>query len=206
MSYRAPRIHPRIASRHPAGFTYLAVLFAIVVMGVVLAGAGQVWSTAAKRERERELLFIGNQFRQAIGRYYESSPGAKQYPAKLEELLEDRRFPKPQRYLRKMYVDPMTGRAEWGLVKAGDRITGVYSLSEDTPLKSGNFSKLDNEFAQRSRYADWRFIYRADAASPANQPEVVVVRDSADKRATDVGTGIAADAVRLIEDTPERKK
>lgn len=147
------------------GFTYLGLLFAVAVMGVVLAGAGQVWHTAAKREKERELLFIGNQYRQAIGRYYEASSGAKQYPAKLEELIEDKRFPKPQRHLRKLYTDPMSGRADWGLVVAAGRITGVYSLSEDVPLKTGNFAKLDAEFAQRTRYADWRFVHRPDAVS-----------------------------------------
>lgn len=136
-------------------------------MGVVLAGAGQVWHTGAKREKERELLFVGNQYRQAIGRYYEASPGAKQYPAKLDELIEDKRFPKSQRHLRQLYADPMTGRAEWGLVRAAGRITGVYSLSEETPLKTGNFAKLDAEFAQRTRYADWRFVHRPDAASAA---------------------------------------
>ncbi len=132
-------------------------------MGVVLAGAGQVWHTAAKREKERELLFVGNQYRQALGRYYEASPGAKQYPAKLEELVEDKRFPKPQRHLRKLYADPMTGHAKWGLVLAAGRITGVHSLSEDVPLKTGNFAKVDAEFAQRTRYVDWRFVHRPDA-------------------------------------------
>ena len=36
-----------------------------------LAGAGQLWRTEAQREKEKELMFIGEQFRLAIGSYYE---------------------------------------------------------------------------------------------------------------------------------------
>ena len=35
-------------------------------MGVALAGTGMVWHTQVRREKERELLFVGNQFRRAI--------------------------------------------------------------------------------------------------------------------------------------------
>ena len=46
----------RMGAPNQAGFTYLAALFLILVMGVVLAAIGQVWSTAQQRENERELL------------------------------------------------------------------------------------------------------------------------------------------------------
>lgn len=156
---------PTGSPRGGGGFTYLALLFAIAVMGVVMAGAGQVWHAAAKREKERELLFVGNQFREAIGRYYESSPGAKQFPAKLEDLVEDKRFPKSKRHLRKVYVDPVTGTRQWGLVQEQGRITGVFSLSTEPPLKTGNFeSKADEPFAAAKSYKDWRFVFRAGSA------------------------------------------
>jgi type II secretory pathway pseudopilin PulG len=154
---------------HPAGqrgFGYLLVLFALAAMGLMLAGAGQVWHTTAQREKEAELLFIGHQFRQAIGTYYALTPdAAKQYPAKLEDLLEDKRFPTPQRHLRQLYRDPMTGRAEWGLVKAGDRIMGVYSLSSGKPLKTA-FHERNAAFADALRYDQWVFSHDGAGGTP----------------------------------------
>ncbi len=148
------------------GFTYIAVLVMVALAGVALAGVGELWSTAAKRDKEAQLLFVGGEFRRAIGSYYEGSPGAKQFPQRFEDLLEDRRVPTVRRHLRKIYADPMTGSTEWGLVKWADRITGVYSMSEDKPLKTANFAPEDEEFKGAGAYADWRFIYRPSSPMP----------------------------------------
>ena len=162
---------PKVQRLHgfTRGFTYIGMLVAVVLIGISLAVAGQVWSTTAKRERERELLFVGGQFRQAIGSYFEASPGVKQYPGKLEELLQDQRFPVVKRHLRKIYVDPITGSRDWGLVRMGERIVGVYSRSDDKPLKVENFAPEDSAFAGGAAYSDWRFVY-APAAAPGAEP------------------------------------
>jgi len=155
--------------RRSKGFTYLGLLIAVALMGIGLALIGDVWSTTVKRERERELLFVGAQFRQAIGRYYEGSPGVKQYPRKLEDLLEDKRFPVVKRYLRKIYIDPMTSKTNWGLLLQGDQILGVYSQSKDKPLKIANFQVADAAFADSNAYSDWRFVYAPLGAASAGQ-------------------------------------
>jgi len=70
--------------RTQAGFTYLAILFAIAISGVVLTEVGINWAQENQREKERQLLFVGNQFRQAIALYYERTPSAvKRYPPTL---------------------------------------------------------------------------------------------------------------------------
>src|SRR5258706_13852543 len=144
--------HVRTANRPvPAylqrGFTYIGMLLIVAVMGTGLAAFGQLYSQAAQREKERELLFVGNQFRDAIASYYNKSPGAKAYPKKLDDLVEDRRFPMPLRHLRRGYRDPMTGKAEWALVEApGGGFMGVHITSEETPVKSGSFSAKDASF------------------------------------------------------------
>ena len=144
------------------GFTYLALLIAVAVGGGVLAAVGEWTSHAQQREKEAELLFAGHQYRQAIGAYYERSPGgAKRYPQKLEDMLEDARHLTPQRYLRKLFRDPVTGKSEWGLIEApgGGGIMGVYSLAEMRPAKSGGFLREDESFADAASYADWKFFY-----------------------------------------------
>jgi type II secretory pathway pseudopilin PulG len=158
-------------SRHrQQGFGYLLVLFTVAALGLLLAGTGQVWHTQAQREKEAELLFIGNQYRQAILAYYAHTPtpdpAARQYPSRLEDLLLDNRFPTPQRYLRKLYRDPMTGTDQWGLEKVAGRITGVFSLSEAVPIQQA-FAARDAEFAGAQRYDQWLFGVSTAAAAPA---------------------------------------
>ena len=53
-------------ARSEAGFTYIGILLAMALFGVALAATGDVWRTAAQREREQELLFVGSQFRSAF--------------------------------------------------------------------------------------------------------------------------------------------
>jgi len=140
------------------GFTYVWLLVVVAVMAAGLAAIGEVAATAAKREREAELLFIGDEFARAIAEYSASSPGAPQYPQKLEQLLADNRYPNARRYLRRIYPDPMTGRADWGLVRGpGGGIVGVHSQSMERPLKTANFPQGYESFAGATVYSAWRF-------------------------------------------------
>lgn len=162
-------------SGRQGGFTYLGLLFAIALLGATLALTGVVWHTVQQREKERELLFIGQQFRQAIAAYYNRSTAGtvKQFPKTLEELLKDPRQLTPQRYLRRIYRDPMTGQMEWGLVKTrDDRIMGIYSLSESEPIKQGNFREAEKDFEGKTKYSDWHFVYTSPQPSPQTIPAV----------------------------------
>lgn len=150
------------------GFTYIGLLLSIAMLGAALATAGLVWHTQVRREQERELLFVGEQFRRAIGMYYERSPGEKKFPDAIDELLLDPRFPNVQRYLRRIYVDPVTGSRDWGIVEGpGGGIMGVYSQAQARPLKQANFRPSQSDFEARERYSDWRFVYVPQAALEA---------------------------------------
>ena len=160
----------RRARCRQAGFTYLSILFAVAIMGAGLALTGEVWHTAAAREREAELLQVGEEYRKAIERYYLSGP--KQYPRTLADLLKDPRQPGTVRYLRRLYPDPITGSAEWGVVKAPDGgVAGVFSPSEASPLKVAGFVVRNADFEGKKKYSDWKFVYSpATAAIPKPKP------------------------------------
>src|SRR5690606_4138073 len=117
---------------------------------------------AAQRDREQELLFIGTAYVNALERYRRVSPGAPQYPVKLEALLADPRFPQVQRHLRRLYADPITRSNDWGLLRGPNNgIVGLYSKSDQKPLKKAGFPRRFDHFTGATRYSDWRFIVRA---------------------------------------------
>lgn len=157
-----------------AGFTYLGLLIAVAVMGVALAAVGEVWHVAMKREKEQELLFVGNQFRQAITSYYEHRPSSgKRYPMTLADLLQDPRTVGVRRHLRRIYADPVGGGTEWGLIKGPDgEIFGVYSLSGEEPRKKSNFEPVNRSFEGKTKYSDWVFMHSAGqySAPPMRSP------------------------------------
>jgi type II secretory pathway pseudopilin PulG len=139
------------------GFTYLGILLAVAVSGAGLVAFAELASHASQREKEAELLFRGNAFQAAIASYYKKE---SRYPQALDELLKDKRYPMPVRHLRKLYADPMTGEANWGLIEApGGGVMGVHSRSEAAPIKTGNFSARNQGFEETQRYADWKFIH-----------------------------------------------
>lgn len=149
--------------RGARGFTYIGVLIFIAVTSVALAAAGETWHTAQKREKEQELLFVGNQFRLAIERYAAQSPGlGNRYPFSLEDLLQDPRHPGVRRYLRRIYLDPMTGNAEWGLITGpSGEILGVHSLSQAEPLKKAHFRPAEKDFGGKTKYSEWVFMAKS---------------------------------------------
>ena len=148
-------------ARRQKGFTYLIALFAIAIASAALGRAAVNWGQEAQRAREAELLHIGKEFQRAIGLYYERSPGAvKRYPTKITDLLRDERYLSIQRYLRRIYRDPMTGKTEWGLVQAPmGGIMGIYSLSDAQPVKIGGFDDTEVNFVGQATYSGWKFIY-----------------------------------------------
>lgn len=165
------------------GFIYIWMLFAVTLLGMVMAGIGQVWQTKSQREKELELLFVGEQFQQAITSYYNNvTGGLKQYPESLEDLLMDSRSSTPKRHLRKIFLDPMTNSYEWGLVKEpiseqttgvnfmdSDGIIGVYSRSKKVPIKMKNFPDEHADFSKAESYQDWQFTFYVQGGS-ATQP------------------------------------
>lgn len=147
---------------HQGGLTYLIFLFLIAALGAGSAAIGVVWQHLAQRDREAELLSVGNEYRRAIERFWlsEAETTKRRLPINLDELIEDKRAIPPRRHLRRHYIDPITGNGEWGVVRQNNGIVGIHSLSEAQPIKSGAFLARDSLFADKKRYSDWIFVAR----------------------------------------------
>ena len=162
--------------RNSHGFAYIALLVVIVVIGISLGAAGRYWSNVVLRDKEEELLCRGDQYRQAIERYYKSIPTVPgvipEYPNSIDDLIRDNRTGK--RHLRQRYKDPISGEdfveIRHPLTKP---IIGVHSPSDKQPLKQSGFPVIystkmltpqpalygnANDFEGKSKYSEWIFI------------------------------------------------
>lgn len=148
----------RFGGPRQRGLVMLALLIALMLMSVALAGALDVWSLQRRREQERQLLFAGDQYRLAILRYYRVG---RVYPASVDDLLNDTRFPAPMHHLRRIYPDPITGKTDWLSLRLGDRIYGVYSNSDAPTIKRSGFPRRYQEFENEQTYQGWKFLYLA---------------------------------------------
>lgn len=163
----------RRGPRAQRGIAYLGVLMLVAALGLGMTQATRVWKTVQQRDREAQLLFVGDQFRAAIASYYNAAGGSR-YPESLEALLEDRRALPTVRHLRRLYADPLTGSTTWGLVKSPDGgIMGVFSEAPGRPLKRQGFPTRYDTFEDSGAYSEWRFVYLppAPAEGAANGPE-----------------------------------
>ena len=161
------------------GFTYLAVLAALTLLALSTNGVMTYVSQQAQREREEDLLHVGQVFVQAIADYYAASPGSiKKLPQRMEDLLDDKRQVGIRRYLREIYRDPTTGKAEWDLVRDADGgVQGLRSRNPQQPIRMGpvllvagtdsagvsnstqtQFDTITSSAAQH--YSDWTFEFR----------------------------------------------
>ncbi len=140
------------------GFTYILVLVAVIVLGIAAETASVPASRRAIAEREQELLFRGQAYRNAIKSYYVTT---RRYPRSLDDLVKDPGSAH-RRYLRALYPDPMSadGKGEWKLIRAADGgISGVSSRGTDAPMKQANFPGGFEYFSDAKSYAEWAFEY-----------------------------------------------
>ena len=86
--------------RSERGYAMAALLVAMSVMAIVLSTAMPVYQTVARREREAELVFRGEQYARAIALFQRKY--GNQFPPDVDVLID-------QKFLRKKYKDPITG-------------------------------------------------------------------------------------------------
>ena len=145
-----------------AGMTLLELIIACSILLVLSAAALPIAKYSVIRQKETELRRDLREMKDAIDRYKDAADrnqirveiGSEGYPPDLETLVKgvqlgagsDRKI----RFLRKIPVDPMTGRAEWGLRAVqddpdstswgGKNVFDVYSKSTGTALDGTKYS------------------------------------------------------------------
>ena len=137
------------------GAIYPIFLISILVIGVATAAVAELWSTEVQRAKEDELLFRLGEFRRAIVRYRADHNAL---PKTLKDLLDDRTQLQTRRYLRRIYPDPFTGKADWKLDLMADRsgvVSGIQDLHSQAPGKPLKVLTVAGGGKQTSSYADW---------------------------------------------------
>ena len=148
------------------GFTYLSLVILLAIMGLVGAAALKVEALLARAAAEQELLEIGAAYSAALDSYAAATPkNMPTQPPTVQDLLKDNRFPTVRRHLRKMFVDPISGKAEWGITYLHDKlgVVGIYSLAQGKPLKQANFDSRFQNLENKAHYADWKFTATGQA-------------------------------------------
>lgn len=154
----------RRQSSPEAGMTFLELIIACTILLILSSAALPIARYSIIYQKEALLRYDLRQIRDAIDRYkdaadlhlFQTELGSENYPADLESLTKpitlagggDRKI----RFLRRIPVDPMTGRADWGLRAVqddpdstnwgGKNVFDVYSKSPATATDG-------------TRYADW---------------------------------------------------
>ena len=146
---RSIRRRPFSSAR--AGFTVVELAVVASVIAILTAMAVPVVRYTVKRQDELELRYDLRLMREAIDKYKQLSDsgmippklGTEGYPEELQTLVDGTKLvgqlDKKAKFLRRIPIDPMTKKAEWGLRSiqddpnsfawGGQNVYDVYSLS-----------------------------------------------------------------------------
>jgi general secretion pathway protein G len=154
------QVSSRKCGSNNSGFTLIELIVATAILSILATMALPLARMTIKREKERELRYDLWQLRDAIDRYKDAADrqafqikvGSEGYPPDLETLVNGVDVGgKKLKFLRKIPVDPMTGKAEWGLRSmqddpsadswGGQNVFDVYTKSEGTALDGTKYKE-----------------------------------------------------------------
>jgi len=143
-----------------AGFTFIELVVATFVMLILASAALPIVRISVRRQNERDLKYALKEIRIAIDKFKDAADrqqiaqselqyGSEGYPASLEVLIEGVAMAndatgRKLKFLRRIPIDPILGRAEWGMRSqqdapdskawGGQNVYDVYSKAEGTAL------------------------------------------------------------------------
>jgi type II secretory pathway pseudopilin PulG len=128
-------MYRRSSSSHPeSGYILLAVLFMVALILIALAVAAPKIASDIQRDRENDLYHRGEQYKRAIKLYYKKFG---RYPSSIDQLENTNNM----RFLRKRYVDPMTGKDDWKLIHYGEAHVQPLGLFGQ-PIQGGGMAAI----------------------------------------------------------------
>jgi general secretion pathway protein G len=150
-----------IRKRTERGLTLIELIVTVAILAILASAAVPVARFKVKRDRERELRRDLWEMRDAIDHYkdaadrgaFQTKVDSQNYPPDLDTLVNGVDVQgKKVKFLRRIPVDPMTGKTEWGMRSmqddptsdsfGGQSVFDVYSKSQGTALDG-------------TKYADW---------------------------------------------------
>ena len=149
----------RAVPEHERGLTLIELIVTISILSILASAAVPVTMFTVKRANERELRRDLWQMRDAIDHYkdaadmhaFQTKVDSQNYPPDLDTLVNGVEVQsKKVKFLRRIPIDPMTGKAEWGMSSmkddpdstsfSGDSVFDVYSKSDGTALDGTKYS------------------------------------------------------------------
>ena len=120
-------LHPPTRTRKPSedGFILLAVLILLALFVIAMAAAMPKIAADIQRDRDVETMHRGKQYVRAIQLYYRKFHA---YPPSLDALDKTNDI----RFVRKKYIDPITGKNDWKI---------IHMCQNKTPMAMGFFGQ-----------------------------------------------------------------
>jgi len=153
------KLNRPIRKRSERGLTLVELIVTVAILGILASAAVPIARFKVKREKERELRRDLWEMRDAIDHYkdaadkgaFQTKVDTQNYPPDLETLVSGVEVQgKKVKFLRRIPVDPMTGKAEWGMHSmqddpqsdsfGGQSVFDVYSKSQGTALDGTKYS------------------------------------------------------------------
>lgn len=159
----------------------LAVMLLVILMVIGLALEAPRIGQQIKREKEEELIHRGNEYKNAIRRFFRKFGN---YPVSIEQLESSNNM----RFLRKRFVDPFTGKADWHLLRPGEvqlntingGMIGAPGQPSGGPIGAGSQSMGSSTFGQPGN--------SSSTATPSPTPQPTGDQNSS-AATSDAGTG-----------------
>jgi type II secretory pathway pseudopilin PulG len=120
-------------SRQEEGYLLLGVLFMILLITMALAIAAPKMAESIRRDKEIETVHRGMQYARAIQIYFNKYG---RYPNTIDQLVKSN----DQRFLRRRYLNPMTGKDDWRLIHYGENKVPAQGLFGQTVGQTGGIT------------------------------------------------------------------
>jgi len=151
-----------------AGYSFIELLIVVSILFVLASAAMPLAQVASQRHKESELHRSLREMRTAIDRFKDAvdqglipstevTPGSEGYPATLQLLVDGVSAAgdasgRKLKFLRRIPIDPLTGKAEWGM--------RAYQDKADSTTWGGQnvfdvYSKSEGEALDGTKYRDW---------------------------------------------------